>query len=99
MTDREVGLQEQGRRLAEWRASQRGEGGRRLSQLAAAKRIGASQGAWAAWEKGRKAPDSFFAAAIETLTKGRLQVRAKGWVYRRGVAATSASSPDVAKSA
>jgi transcriptional regulator with XRE-family HTH domain len=92
MSEREAGLKAQGRKLAAWRATQVGVDGKKLSQLAAAARLGASQGAWAAWELGRKAPDSFFGAAIETLTKGKLQVRARDWVFRRG-------APDVSKSA
>jgi transcriptional regulator with XRE-family HTH domain len=86
MTDREEGLRAQGRKLAAWRASQVDKEGRRLSQVAAAQRLGASQGAWAAWELGRKSPDPFFAGAIEALTKGKLQVRARDWVFRRGPA-------------
>lgn len=83
MTERETGLLEQGRRLAAWRAAQKGEGGKTLSQAAAAAKIGASQGAWAAWEKGRKAPDSYYAAALEDLTRGKHVVRAKGWAFRK----------------
>lgn len=83
MTDREEGLRVQGRRLAAWRASQAGADGKRLSQHAAARRLGASQGAWAAWELGRKSPDAYFAGQIELLTRGKFQVRARDWVFRR----------------
>ncbi len=86
MTEREEGLRAQGRRLSAWRASQAGEDGKRLSQSAAAKKLGASQGAWAAWELGKKSPDAFFAAEIETLTTGNLQVLASEWVFRRSPA-------------
>lgn len=95
MTDREQGLAEQGRRLREWRLAQAKKTGKHLTQLEAADRIGASQGAWAAWETGRKAPDSFFAGELERLTAGRHVVRAKGWAFRRGVrrdAPTTSSS-------
>lgn len=77
MTDRETGLREHGRRLAAWRKAQLGDGGKPLSQLAAAKRIGATQGAWGAWEKGRSAPAAFFANALDDLTRGA--VSARGW--------------------
>ena len=83
MTDREEGLRLQGQRLAAWRAAQVGEDGKRLSQHAAARRVRASQGAWAAWELGRKSPDAFFAGEIERVTRGKLCVRAQGWVFRR----------------
>jgi hypothetical protein len=83
MSDRKDGLRDQGRKLAAWRAAQVGADGKKLSQSAAAHRIGASQGAWAAWELGYKAPDSFFAGQLETLTRGKLQVRASGWAFRR----------------
>lgn len=94
MTDRETGLLEQGRKLAAWRATQKGKGDRKLSQKDAAGRIRASQGAWAAWETGRKAPDSFYAAALEKLTRGKLQVRARDWAFQRQ---TKAEPADVAK--
>src|SRR5688572_3948478 len=81
MMDREQGLRLQGERLAAWRTSQIGPDGRRLSQAAAALRIRASQGAWAAWERGKKAPDPNLANAIEKLTKGKVVARA--WVFPR----------------
>ena len=100
MIDREEGLREQGKRLAAWRAAQTGANGKRLSQVEAARRIGASQGAWAAWEKGRKAPDAYFADLLETLTKGRAQVRAAGWRFRRACStSTPVASEAVARSA
>ena len=101
MTDRENGLREQGRKLAAWRAAKIGEDGKRLTQVEAARMVGATQTSWSCWEKGRKAPDAFFAERLETLTKGKLQVSAKGWVFRRGIApaAPSSSALDVAKSA
>ena len=81
MSDREEGLKTQGRKLAEWRKAQPGEGDKHLTQLAAAKRIGATQGAWGAWEKGRKAPEMHFANAIDDLTRGA--VPARGWAFPR----------------
>ena len=81
MTDRESGLREQGKRLAAWRKAQAGDGEKHLSQAIAAQRIGATQGAWGAWETGRKAPSAFFANAIDDLTRGA--VAARGWAFPR----------------
>jgi DNA-binding XRE family transcriptional regulator len=81
MMDRDQGLKVQGEKLAAWRVSQIGKDGKRLSQAAAAKRVNASQGAWAAWERGKKAPDPNLANAIERLTKGKIPARA--WVFPR----------------
>lgn len=81
MTERQKGLEEHGKRLAAWRKEQPGEGDKPLTQSEAAKRIGATQGAWGAWEKGRKAPDAFFANAIDDLTRG--SVPARGWAFPR----------------
>lgn len=81
MTDREEGLRAQGRKLAEWRKRQPGDGDKPLTQQGAARRIGATQGAWGAWEKGRKEPGAHFANAIDDLTRGA--VPARGWAFPR----------------
>ncbi len=52
-----------------------------LSQEAAAKKIGASQSSWGAWESGKKAPDNFNAAQLEELTEKL--VPAKLWAIPR----------------
>lgn len=80
MHDRDEGLRAQGRRLAAWRTSQLVDGKKPLSQEAAAERIQASQGAWAAWEAGKKAPAGFFGVEIERLTDGA--VKAADWLFR-----------------
>ena len=75
-------LTRQAGKLVAWRKGQEPK----LSQEAAAKKIGATQSAWAAWERAAKAPDSYYAGKIEKLTRGR--VRASGWAYpRHGTAA------------
>lgn len=75
MTEREEGLALAGARLRKWRDD---EG---VSQVAAADRIRASQAAWAAWERGEKAPDLHFAFEIERLTGG--EVQAEDWAFPR----------------
>jgi hypothetical protein len=76
-----------GASLRAWRESQEPE----LSQTAAAERIGASQGAWAAWEGGRKAPDTYYGPKLEELTKGH--VTAAAWAFpRKGTKAASEES-------
>lgn len=61
--DRSDTLTAAGAKLRKWRE----ESG--VSQAAAAKEIGASQGAWAAWELGMKAPGVGFAFAIEEMCR------------------------------
>lgn len=99
MVDRDEGLRAQGRKLAAWRKSQAGANNKPLSQTEAARRIGATQGAWGAWETGRKAPDAVFANAIDDLTRG--VVPARGWAFprRRTVEARQAAEAAEAKSA
>ncbi len=75
----------QGAALRAWRDEQVP----RLSQRGAAERLRdfntdrrkATQAAWVAWEKGWKAPDLFFAFALERMTNGR--VSAQGWAMPR----------------
>jgi hypothetical protein len=43
--------------------------------------VGATQGAWASWERGSRAPDAFFANAIDDLSRGI--VPARGWAFPR----------------
>lgn len=75
MSERDDGLLAQGHALRAWRE------GKGLTQTLAAAEVGASQGAWGAWETGRKAPDLHFASAIETLTESA--VKAVGWAFPR----------------
>ena len=83
MSEREEGLAVAGARLRKWRDDQG------ISQSSAADRIRASQGAWAAWERGDKGPDLHFAFELEKLTDGA--VRAEDWAFpRKG----SKASPD-----
>lgn len=73
-----------------------------LSQRAAAERLAqhndagraATQAAWASWESGKKAPDLFFAFAIDRMTHGRIS--AQGWAVARRIAdADSGTLPAV----
>ncbi len=75
MSERIEGLALAGARLRRWRDD---EG---ISQAIAADRIRASQGAWAAWERGDKGPDLHFAFELEKLTRG--VVRAEDWAFAR----------------
>jgi transcriptional regulator with XRE-family HTH domain len=75
-----------GLELRAWREAQDPE----LSQTAAAAMIGATQGAWGAWENGRKAPDGYYSQRLEELTKGRVTVAS--WVVpRKGTSAARAA--------
>lgn len=83
MNERSDGLALAGARLRKWRDD---EG---ISQAAAAEKIRASQGAWAAWERGDKGPDLHFAFELEKLTGG--EVRAEDWAFpRKGSKAAAA---------
>lgn len=75
MGERHEWLAAAGARLRKWRE----DAG--LSQMAAAKLIGASQGGWAAWESGAKAPDLHFAFELERLTEE--SIRASEWAFPR----------------
>ena len=61
----------QGDNLAAWRLE------KGLSQGQAATRIGVTQGAWAAWERGFRTPSLACAFDVERLTAGR--VKAEDW--------------------
>jgi transcriptional regulator with XRE-family HTH domain len=76
MSDRDEWLAAMGARLRKWRNAAG------LSQAAAAKLIGASQGAWATWESGGNAPDIHFAFELERATCEA--IRAAEWAYPRG---------------
>jgi transcriptional regulator with XRE-family HTH domain len=52
-----------------------------LSQAEAAKKIGASQSAWASWEAGNRGPDNHNSHQIELLTDG--EIRARLWAVPR----------------
>lgn len=83
MSERDECLAAAGARLRRWRTDNG------LSQAAAGERIKASQGAWAAWERGDKGPDLHYAFELERLTGG--DVLAEAWAFpRRG----SKASPD-----
>lgn len=71
-------------RLAAWRIKNK------LSQEAAARELGkhlpgssrgVTQGTWASWEGGKKAPDLTNALAIQALTRG--EIDATGWARAR----------------
>lgn len=66
-----------GAELKAWRETQTPK----LTQTMAAEALGASQGSWAAWERGHKAPDAYFAGKLEALTGGT--VKASSWAYPR----------------
>lgn len=85
MSERDEGLAAAGSRLKQWRLAQPG-----LSQSAAAERIKASQGAWAAWERGEKGPDLHFAFELEKLTGGAVQ--AEAWAFPRKTSKASDES-------
>lgn len=63
------------RKLAAWRKRQG------LSQDAAGRRFGVSQGTWANWELGERAPDRTNAPELETFTGG--EIRACDWPSSR----------------
>lgn len=84
MSERNEGLAAAGAKLRSWRADQG------LSQVAAAERIKASQGAWAAWERGEKGPDLHFAFELEKLTGGA--VVAEAWAFPRKTSKASDES-------
>lgn len=86
----------QGAALRAWREEQTP----RLSQYAAARRLAefneehrqTTQGAWNAWEHGKKSPDLFFAFAIERMTMGRIS--AQGWAVARQPKTEKARAPE-----
>ncbi len=71
-------LETAGALLRKWRQEAK------LSQVEAARKIGASQSAWASWEAGKRGPDNHNSHEIETLTDG--VVRAKLWAVPRRTA-------------
>ena len=81
--DRKRVLEIQGAALRAWREAKLGPDGGKLSQEDAAAMISVSQGAWTGWERGTRAPDAHCAGLIERLTRGRMQVLAKGWAFPR----------------
>lgn len=60
-------------KLKQWRDKRKGEGGKPLSQVEAARKVGASGPAWCDWELGKKIPDIEKAAEIEKLTGIRVR--------------------------
>jgi len=98
---REDVLTKQGADLKAWREGQTGEDGKPLSQTKAAMAIHSTQSTWAAWERGHKAPDAYYAGKLEELTAGA--VKASAWAYpRHGTSAArkadEGSAPGVAES-
>lgn len=89
----------QGQALCVWRK----EHG--LSQKVAGERLAdhndeartATQTTWAAWERGEKAPDLFFAFALERMTRGRIP--AQGWAVARQLARTESGTDVTAQAA
>lgn len=85
----EDSLRTQGARLQAWRQRQKDPEGATVSQEIAAKMLArftedgqpASQSAWASWELGQRAPDIYFAFALQRMTKGEIQV--EWWGRRR----------------
>jgi transcriptional regulator with XRE-family HTH domain len=75
----------QGELLRAWREaaglSQR-DAGKRLAQFNTEGRA-SSQPTWAAWERGEKSPDLFFAFSLERMTNGAIQ--AQGWAVARAL--------------
>lgn len=84
----------QGQALRAWREEQAPS----ISQKAAGERLAsfndehraATQAAWAAWERGEKSPDLFFAFALERMTNGK--IAAQGWAVARKVAEPNSST-------
>lgn len=82
----------QGAALRRWRKAAK------LSQRKAATRLAefnderreATQSSWWSWERGEKAPDIFFAFAIERMTGGL--VMAEGWAMSRPKPTESSTS-------
>lgn len=91
--------EKQGALLKVWREEQE------LSQKAAGERLAdhndedrtATQTTWAAWERGEKSPDLFFAFAIERMTNGRIP--AQGWAVARKLAEPSSGTDVTAQAA
>lgn len=84
--------EKQGQALCAWRKEQG------LSQKVAGERLAkhndeertATQTTWAAWERGEKSPDLFFAFALERMTRGRIQ--AQGWAVARQLTRTESGT-------
>lgn len=91
--------EKQGQALCAWRKEQS------LSQKGAGERLAehndegrtATQTTWAAWERGEKSPDLFFAFALERMTRGRIS--AQGWAVARQLARTESGTDVTAQAA